>query len=155
LLPWTPSEPEPATDCSGAAVGVPGLGDECACEDLACDAGESCLRVIQPPPPVIGGSSFPRNVCLVPCASDDDCTAPSICVGELHGLTVCKTGGCRNDADCSADACGKCVGGYVSGHAGAVYTDPSAKRCVYPGGCGQSSCQGCTLDEPGWHQCGG
>ncbi|HYJ10745.1 MAG TPA: hypothetical protein VEX18_17100, partial [Polyangiaceae bacterium] len=142
----------PGTQCPGGAGGPPGSvrpwvrrtdlteatsctdaqSDECACNGLACPSEQQCLQVIQPAPSAIGGADSPVNGCFALCQADADCEAPSVCVGNLYGLMVCSSVACRSDGDCTASPCGSCSPGYLIGHAGAIYSDPSRSVCYYP-----------------------
>ena len=82
------------------------------------------------------------NVCLTLCDRDGDCLAPTVCP-NVYGLDMCAAPGCETDADCTADPCATCVPGVVRGRSH-YWLDPSGSHCIYSGGCGPSSCDGCT-----------
>jgi len=106
----------------------------------------------------IGGPDTIRNGCFPLCDADTDCTTPAVCVKNVYGLDVCATPGCRSDADCSADPCGKCLSGVIGGHVDGAWSDPSNSYCGYSGACDASSCAGCSAGAydgglGAWHTC--
>lgn len=156
VVPWLATEPVPASGCTASPSAPPnpnfGVWDECGCDDRECSPSEACLQVHEITPGGAVGPSSPRNVCLALCASDGDCAAPSVCVGERHGLKVCAPA-CRSDQDCGAELCGVCVEGAAQGHVVPI-ADPSGNYCAYPSACGAESCAACQPTEQGWHRCG-
>lgn len=123
VRPWAArTDLTEATDCTNSQR------DECACDGLVCPPEQKCLQVVQPAPSVIGGPDTPFNGCFRLCQTDAECEARGVCVGNLYGLMVCSAA-CRSDGDCTASPCGRCSPGYLVGHAGAIYSDPSRSVC--------------------------
>jgi hypothetical protein len=107
----------------------------------ACGTDEECYVAEQ----TCSCQPFVGALCQQPgCASNDECGAQELCVpGLLHpngasnnqcqGPTPEIVWGCRRDADCAAERCGRCVfyaarPQQAGPPAGFVRTD-----CVYPG----------------------
>lgn len=115
---------EEATACSG----TPDI-DEC-CDSSECTEGACYLG---PVTPYCGGPAMvAHNVCASDlCSSDADC-ADGVCLPAgafSRPVRTCLPAGCTSDADCSAEAGGRCV----------LYYDPCcgspSLQCRYPGGC--------------------
>jgi hypothetical protein len=145
------ADPVEATECSPSPE-----FDECGCEERSCSAGTTCVRVTQPARSGLGGPNYEYNGCFALCIGDSECTAPAVCVTNVHGLDVCAEVECRADADCDEDPCGTCVPGYYVGHVGATYPAPALSYCAYAGVCAAGACseREChLLDNSSYHQC--
>jgi hypothetical protein len=53
------------------------------------------------------------------------------CLRNVYGVAVCVSATCASDADCKADACGRCRPGVLLAHGGVTYLDPSGASCAY------------------------
>jgi hypothetical protein len=135
---------------SGPAVGCNGDGgnqlfpkpDECGCRDLVCGAGETCLRVFQPPPSALGGPGSFFNGCFELCSADADCGPNRSCAMTFYGVRECGPWICRTTSECTADPCAECRLGVAHFHASWIRNE-AANRCVYEGLCRPSSCPSC------------
>jgi hypothetical protein len=130
--------------------------DECACQGKACPADQRCVRARTDPVPGLGGPEGLTNLCRAPCAAATDCGAGRECRPDPDGVYTCQRRQCRTDADCTADACGRCAPSWKPGHIREIQL-PYVHRCVYAGRCRPGSCAGCASAAEGnadLHTCG-
>jgi hypothetical protein len=107
--------------------------DECACNDLTCAPGETCVKADEMAPLAVGGPGYSFNGCFELCADDIDCGPGRSCSTNVYGFRECAPTTCRTDADCDDQRCGICIRGFRGYHGGIKVFDETANRCEYTG----------------------
>jgi hypothetical protein len=91
-----------ATACTPEMALTPGASDECGCEGLTCDAGETCVSIAWTCS--CGGGS--HNGCVSATCAPTDCDPGTVCTPGAYVPATgrCTPAACQRDSDCPSDS---------------------------------------------------